>query len=453
MLPLVEIPPTVNKYAQGYKDLFSPDQFEHFKRYLTGLFVSDNKTIQAINGAFVVQLKNQSSLNRFFTDYRWSAAAVNLRRLHLLHQDPATTPKKHAVLIIDDTHNEKYGEHFPLLGKWFIPSAKRYGLSHNLVTIHYADRKVDYPLELRWYQQMDIEQTLSWINQRGIKYRPEVLDRKKKQSQKRKYLATVLKRAGQDHPDWDVPFPSKLDLACELIDWAVEQGYRYPVVIDSFYTCRQVCQHIAANKMIYVGTVGLDDGVYVKGKWISIKDWHAQLPKEAFQAVRFRYRQREKMEKYWAAASTQQVGQLGRVRLVASHKQEDLSDEPRFYVCNYLQWELSYLLGRRALRWPVETSYEDTKGPLGFAAYELRDEEGIRRHWTLVFAAYSAARQANAQGRWGNWLKATLGTIGEVSRQVQGEALAALIYFAITEMAQGRSATAVVELLVRHLRV
>ena len=28
MLPLVEIPPTVKKYAEGYQDLFSPEQFE-----------------------------------------------------------------------------------------------------------------------------------------------------------------------------------------------------------------------------------------------------------------------------------------------------------------------------------------------------------------------------------------------------------------------------------------
>ena len=154
MLPLVEIPPFVNKYAEGYQDVFSPEQFEHCKRYLTGLFVSENKTIPAINGAFVVQVKNQSSLNRFFTAYPWSATVVNARRLALLCQDSATVPKRHAVLIIDDTNNEKYGEHFPLLGQWYIPSAKRYGLSHHVVTIHYADRQVDYPLELRWYEQI-----------------------------------------------------------------------------------------------------------------------------------------------------------------------------------------------------------------------------------------------------------------------------------------------------------
>lgn len=452
MLPLVEIPPTVKKYAEGYQDLFSPQQFEHFKRYLTGLFVSENKTIQAINGSFVVEVKNQSSLNRFFTEYPWEAAAVNERRLELLRHDPATVPKRHAVLIVDDTHNEKYGEHFPLLGQWYIPSAKRYGFSHNVVTIHYADRQVDYPLELRWYDQMDVARTVAWLDEHAIKYRPEVLDRKKKESQKRKYLGDILKRVRRDHPNWQVPFPSKLDLACELIDWAVAHGYSYPVVMDSWYTCRQVCAHIAGENMIYVGTLQPDAGVYLKGKWVSLKDWHSQLPNKAFAPVRFRYRQRETMTKYWAAASTHQVDQLGRVRLVASHTEEDRSDEPRFYVCNYLHWESSYLLGRRQLRWPVETSYEDTKGPLGFDAYELRDEEGIRRHWTLVFAAYSAARQATAQGRWGNWLKATLHTVGDVSRQVHGEALAALIYFASTELTHGRSTEAIVDLLVSHLR-
>jgi hypothetical protein len=45
-------------------------------------------------------------------------------------------PKKHAVLIIDDTHHEKFGEHFPLPGNGYIPRAKRYGFSHNVVTIN-----------------------------------------------------------------------------------------------------------------------------------------------------------------------------------------------------------------------------------------------------------------------------------------------------------------------------
>lgn len=306
-------------------------------------------------------------------------------------------------------------------------------------------------MELRWHAQMDIELTVRWLDEHQIKYRPEVLARKKKDSQKRKYLGDILKRVRAAHPDGEVPYPSQLDLACELMDWAVAQGYNSPVIFASWYTCKQVCQPIAGKGMIYVGTVEPDDGVYQKGKWVSLKDWQQQLPDKAFQPVRFRYRQRETMEHYWAAAATGQVDQLGRVRWVASHKKEDRSDAPRFYVCNYLGWELSYRLGRRPLRWPIESSYEDTKGPLGFDAYERRDEEGIRRHWNLVFAAYRAARQANAHGRWGNWIKAKLHTVGDVCRQVRGEALAALIAFIILERTQGRSVKQITDQLVVHL--
>lgn len=101
---------------------------------------------------------------------------------------------------------------------------------------------------------MNAEKTVEWLKEHEIKYRPEVLERKKKESQKRNYLGEIPKRVRLAHPDWQVPFPSKLDLACDLIDWAVEKGYCYPVVMDSGYTCRQVCAHIADKNMIYVGT-------------------------------------------------------------------------------------------------------------------------------------------------------------------------------------------------------
>lgn len=105
MLPIVEIPRFVKEYTQGYRDLFSPELYEHFQRYLTGLLVSENKTIQAINGLFVVQTRDQSSLNRFLTEYRWDTKEFNERRLRLLQQQEARRPKRRGVLIIDDTHN------------------------------------------------------------------------------------------------------------------------------------------------------------------------------------------------------------------------------------------------------------------------------------------------------------------------------------------------------------
>jgi len=54
--------------------------------------------------------------------------------------------------------------------------------------------------------------------------------------------------------------------------------------------------------------------------------------------------------------------------------------------------------------------------------------------------------------RWGNWLRAKLKTVGQVRRQVQGEALAALVGFCLTALTQGRNAQAIVEQLTSCLK-
>ena len=57
MIPLVDIPEIIKHYAPLYKDLFTTAGYENFQRYLSGLLISDNKTVEAINRLFVVDVK------------------------------------------------------------------------------------------------------------------------------------------------------------------------------------------------------------------------------------------------------------------------------------------------------------------------------------------------------------------------------------------------------------
>ena len=68
MLPLVEIPDIVQHYAPFFTSVFSPQAFHQFQRYLSGLIVSENKTVDGINRLFVLDTRNQSSLNRLLTE-------------------------------------------------------------------------------------------------------------------------------------------------------------------------------------------------------------------------------------------------------------------------------------------------------------------------------------------------------------------------------------------------
>jgi hypothetical protein len=49
MLPIVEVPKTVARAMEKYREVFCRDEgFEHVSRYVTGLVISPNKTLQGI---------------------------------------------------------------------------------------------------------------------------------------------------------------------------------------------------------------------------------------------------------------------------------------------------------------------------------------------------------------------------------------------------------------------
>jgi SRSO17 transposase len=431
MLPIVEIPQFVQAYTTHFQDLFSPALFDHFQRYIAGLYISDRRNVEAINKLFVIEVKDQSSLNRFLTEYEWFPQALNQRRLTLLRQDAQTAPKRSGVLILDDTYNEKFGKHFEAIGKYFLPSKKYHALAHNVVTLHYADTVCDYPLEMKLYKQMDVDQALTDLKERGIKINEEVLSRRKTAGQKRAYLGQKIKQVEELRKK----YKTKLDLGCELIDWAVEQGYKQTVVMDSWYTCKQVCEHISSKGLEWIGTVDEDEGIYWQGSWHNLGEWVKSRANKEFEQVDIKYGGDK--ESYYAGSWVCKIGKLGKVRLVASYREADRSDKVKLYVTGKLTWEKKAILGQRRRRWTVETSYEDVKGPLGFDEYEVRDEEGIKRHWYLVFAAYSASKEATAHGRKGNWVKDQLRTVGDVCREVRGEALASLIKYCMNQVTGG----------------
>ncbi len=63
MLPLVGIPEFVQHYAPSFSSVFSTAGFEQFQRYVSGLLLSENKTVDGINQVFAIEVRNQSSLN------------------------------------------------------------------------------------------------------------------------------------------------------------------------------------------------------------------------------------------------------------------------------------------------------------------------------------------------------------------------------------------------------
>ncbi len=50
MIPVVEYPSVVSSYLPAFDGVFSKPQIKNFARYITGLMISSNKTVSAMNG-------------------------------------------------------------------------------------------------------------------------------------------------------------------------------------------------------------------------------------------------------------------------------------------------------------------------------------------------------------------------------------------------------------------
>jgi len=97
--------------APFFASVFSPQALQQFQRYLSGLILSENKTVEGVNRLFVLDTRHQSSLNRLLTESPFDIEALHQARLALLQSLPGTQMKPKGVLSVEDTLLSHYGQH------------------------------------------------------------------------------------------------------------------------------------------------------------------------------------------------------------------------------------------------------------------------------------------------------------------------------------------------------
>lgn len=210
MVPLVAIPDLVPQYAPFFASVFSPQAFEQFQRYVSGLMVSENKTVDGINRLFVLDVRNQSSLNRLFTESPVSVDALNRCRLALLQSLAGTAMKPKGALSLDDTLLTHYGQHFDTMAYLYDSTQQCYVWAHNLVHLHYSDDQTDYPIAFRLWEPANVETIATGLTAAGVILRQSKLSLTGHAPHTWRHYVLGLWRRHQHTPDVGKLYQSKV---------------------------------------------------------------------------------------------------------------------------------------------------------------------------------------------------------------------------------------------------
>ena len=448
-LPIIAPAPLVTAHAGAFRDLFeNRNQFRHFENYLTGLMVLPNKSMANIVRC-VLDSADKTNLSRFFSEAPWFQEQVNDRRLRYLlqHTKPVRLAKDKSALVLDDTLCEHVGSLFEYIDRHYNHGDDSYPLAHNPVTSHYVSGPVRFPVDLRLYRRYEaVTRWAEFVH----KHFPEhaLPKRKKERAQFHKAVDPVL-RQDPEFQSLHQQFQTKIALAAELVAAAIEHKVPFSVVLfDSWYLAEDFIailrrrqkdwiSILKKNRNLETNSFVLKDAagkrIPLDGPHLSVEDLVPLIPATAYRALKLGDKT------YWTFTLAVRIPALGKVRLVISFENAALTGTYAVLVTNRVDWTAPRIITTYVQRWPIETFYQDGKEHLGLDEYRMRDAEAIRKHWCLVFVAYSLLHLDCLPASL-NKSRLPIKTIGEACRQQAQALIEALILSASQQLEQGQKA-------------
>jgi hypothetical protein len=230
-----------------------------------------------------------------------------------------TRCSKHGFGIIDDTIIEKTAKKIEAAGKHWDHAKKRFVWGHQIVTLHYVDRKTSYAIDYRVYLKQD---------------------------------------------------RTKIELAKNLIEEAINLGMPANVfMFDSWYFCKEFVDFLEKKRKGWIAASKSDRLIKYKGKYLSLKEF-SEIMKEKFNSALLNGKEIKFFSKQIYFKSLKREA-----KLVIFFDDKDFL----FLVTN-LERHPTDLLKIYLMRSKIDSFYKDAKQYLGLGKCQLRDLEGIKRH-------------------------------------------------------------------------
>jgi uncharacterized protein YoaH (UPF0181 family) len=443
--PLVGIGTTLQQFMVAYRKVFCRDAgFAHVSRYLNGLLLSANKTLQGIYAQIVWpegQQVSRRSMHEAVFESGWSRE--ELMQCHRQTIAPHYRGGGRGVISLDWTfayhpYSEKiYGakaaydyvhrcqSRYQTVVTAVVANPHRVdGLAVEVQQPSYQKEELAY---LQMTRQADYE-TMEQVRARLL----ELLHYHQHQLRYRKRTEIAVDLVKQIEAEGSYP----------QADYAFDQG----VLSRPLTTLIEACgKH-------WVSEIEKTRLILWDGQWVQVQVVAAQLRQthpESFRYKKVRCRNQE-MREIWAFSKVIRLKKYGRKRLTIIHEKADLSDTPRCLVTDALHWDASRVFATWSFRWPVETFHQFAKQLTGFEDAQLRNEEAVKRHFCLSCVAQSVLQQASCRGQKSerfNFADNHEQSIGQHLYALSREAVQQVVEFTQTLLSQGKSVDQIVEVL------
>jgi hypothetical protein len=436
MVPLVGVPETIRCGLAPYRDVFCrAEGFEHISRYVTGLLLSPNKTLQGIYDLQVWEPgvpHSRRAMHEAVFEAGWDAE-------RLMPRHRAVIAKAHRgcgreVISLDWTyaHHERGRKIWGVKKAW-DHVAQRLVPYQTVVTAVIANQVRLDGIEVLVQQPNQQEEELAYLQETVRESYPQM-------EEARERVLELL-----HHRVHCLGYKKRTELALDMVQQLEQEGHFSSAhyAFDHGVLSLELSRGIERAGKHWVSELECSRHLHWQGQWRRV-DTVAQALRQAhpesFRALRVRCRNGE-TKLFWAFTKVVRLKRYGRKRLVIVHEQEDLGDTPRFLLTDALHWESGRVLETWSYRWTSEIFHEFGKQVCGLEAAQVRKEEAVKRHFRLSCVAQSLLQQAPASGSETERFMFAQGaiTIGQKVRTIARDALQSLLKLVEQLFAQGHS--------------
>jgi hypothetical protein len=443
MLPITCVPQAIAKGMESFRKIFCrAEGFEHVCRFITGLIISPNKTLQGIYEAQVWEgeAPSRRAMHEAVFEAGWDSAAFIEQ--HRAEVAQAYRGRGRQVISLDWTlaHHER-GPEIHGVTKGYDYVERRTTLFQTVVTAVVSNRDWVDGLEMVVQDPKDLKAEAAYLKATAKESYEQMAELQRRLLELLHYHIHQLK------------YRKRTEMAVEMVRRLEAEG-QFPqahYAFDNGVLTLELTRLIEGCDKHWVSEVEVSRHIQWQGRWRRVDEVAAELRQhhpESFRKVGVSCRNGE-ARVFFAFTKGGRLKRYGRKRLVIVHEREDLTDAPRFLLTDALHWESGRVIQTWSYRWASEVFHEFGKQVCGLESAQVRKEEAVTRHFRLSCVAQSLVQRAPASESASERYAFAAGkkTYGQKCRAIGREVLRSLLELSKRYLTEGKSCDEVLELL------